>query len=229
MLQRIGLAQAMMNDPDLIVLDEPTDGVDPLGRRDIRDVLLRLRERGKTVFINSHLLSELEMISDRVAILVLGRVARQGTIEELTREQQRYEIELVSADPGNGLRSRVSDVFGRLGTSLREKRAAALSVAPPSPAMDAMRWQIPPAPPRFAVDAGEMADGVWVELEGPWIRIGTAEAERVQPILDALRSAGLTIRRLVPIRQTLEDLFMRAVIPPAQTPTVHNGDGGARP
>ena len=95
MAQRIGLAQALMNDPDLILLDEPTDGVDPVGRRDIRDVLLRLRARGKTVFINSHLLSELEMICDRVAILVSGSVARQGALSELTAHRQRYEIEFV--------------------------------------------------------------------------------------------------------------------------------------
>jgi ABC-2 type transport system ATP-binding protein len=95
MAQRIGLAQALMNDPDLVVLDEPTDGVDPHGRRDIREVLVRLRSAGKTVFVNSHLLSELEMVCDRVAILVGGRVARQGTIDELTIAKQRYEIEIV--------------------------------------------------------------------------------------------------------------------------------------
>lgn len=96
MRQRIGIAQALMNDPDLVVLDEPTDGVDPVGRRDIRNVLLRLREQGKTVFLNSHLLSELEMVCDRVAIMVQGKVASQGTIEELTTEGRRYEIDLAS-------------------------------------------------------------------------------------------------------------------------------------
>lgn len=98
MMQRIGLAQTMMNDPDLILLDEPTDGVDPIGRRDIRDALLRLRYQGKTVFINSHLLSELEMVTDRVAILVGGRVARQGTVSDLSADQQRYEIEVSGPD-----------------------------------------------------------------------------------------------------------------------------------
>src|SRR5688572_25917505 len=96
MAQRIGLAQALMNDPDLVVLDEPTDGVDPEGRRDIREVLVRLRSQGKTVFVNSHLLGELEMVCDRVAILVAGRVARQGTLDELTVAKQRYEIEVVA-------------------------------------------------------------------------------------------------------------------------------------
>jgi ABC-2 type transport system ATP-binding protein len=98
MMQRVGLAQAMVNDPDLILLDEPTDGVDPQGRKEIRDVLAELRQQGKTVFINSHLLSELEMVCDRVAILVNGAVAKQGTFDELSEAQQRYEIEVAAAD-----------------------------------------------------------------------------------------------------------------------------------
>ena len=84
MQQRIALAQALMNDPDLVVLDEPTDGLDPVGRKETRDVLLQLRAEGKTVFLNSHLLGEVEQICDRVAILVEGNVVRQGTIAEMT-------------------------------------------------------------------------------------------------------------------------------------------------
>ena len=97
---------ALSADPDLIVLDEPTDGVDPVGRRDIRDVLIRLRDQGKTVFVNSHLLSELEMVCDRVAILVKGKVARQGTVADLTATKAYYEIELLPP-PGGTLRDRV--------------------------------------------------------------------------------------------------------------------------
>lgn len=97
MRQRIGVAQALMNDPDLVLLDEPTDGVDPVGRRDIRNVLLEMKRRGKTVLLNSHLLSELEMMCDRVAILVRGSVVGQGTIEHLTKDQERYEIALDTA------------------------------------------------------------------------------------------------------------------------------------
>lgn len=81
-----------------MLLDEPTDGVDPVGRRDIRQMCQTLKDRGKTVFLNSHLLSELEMICDRVAILVQGRVASQGTIDSLTTHRQRYEIEVASDD-----------------------------------------------------------------------------------------------------------------------------------
>ncbi|MFQ5491952.1 MAG: ATP-binding cassette domain-containing protein [Phycisphaerae bacterium] len=92
MLQRLGIAQALMNDPELVVLDEPTDGLDPMGRRDVRELLLELKNKGKTVFLNSHLLSELEMVCDRVAILVDGMIARQGTLSELTEHTTEYTI-----------------------------------------------------------------------------------------------------------------------------------------
>lgn len=83
MTQRVGLAQALLNDPDVLFLDEPTSGLDPLGRRDIRDIILSLKARGKTVFLNSHLLSEVEQVCDRVAILKAGRLMRIGTVDEL--------------------------------------------------------------------------------------------------------------------------------------------------
>ncbi|MBC22859.1 MAG: ABC transporter ATP-binding protein [Phycisphaerae bacterium] len=92
MMQRIGLAASMVNDPDLVVLDEPTDGVDPVARREIRDVLSSMRADGRTVFLNSHLLSEVELVCDRVAILLQGRLSKEGTIDELTESSQRYEI-----------------------------------------------------------------------------------------------------------------------------------------
>ena len=97
MLQRLGIAQALMNDPELIVLDEPTDGLDPVGRKDVRELFLELKDQGKTIFLNSHLLSELEMVCDRVAILVEGNVARQGTLAELTERTLEYRI-VVSGD-----------------------------------------------------------------------------------------------------------------------------------
>ena len=99
MRQRLGLAWALMGDPDLILLDEPLDGVDPIGRKEVRDIILALKARGKTVFVNSHVLGELELMCDSVAILSRGRVVRHGTIEALTRESFRYEIEVA----GNAL------------------------------------------------------------------------------------------------------------------------------
>ncbi len=94
MKQRVGIAQALFHDPAIIFLDEPTDGVDPVGRREIREILLRLREQGKTIFINSHLLGEVELICDRVAILQRGEMIREGDIETLTRQVGRYQIRL---------------------------------------------------------------------------------------------------------------------------------------
>lgn len=99
MMQRLGLAQAILNDPDLVILDEPTDGVDPIGRKQIRELLVRLRDRGKTIFLNSHLLSEVEMICDRVAILNKGKLVRSGTVRELTVKEHLYEISVVGELP----------------------------------------------------------------------------------------------------------------------------------
>lgn len=161
MMQRIGLAQALMNDPDLVLLDEPTDGVDPMGRRDIREVIRSLRERGKTIFVNSHLLGELEMICDRVAILVAGLVARQGTLDELAALRQRYEVE----------------VDGDLDGAIEGLPA------------------ISPA----------------IELSGRIIRLNTTDSADVQPLIDLLRRQGLIIRRVEPVRPSLEDLFIEAV------------------
>ncbi len=98
MLQRIGLAQALISDPDILLLDEPTDGVDPVGKIEIRKVLEHIRTQGKSIILNSHLLSEVESVADRVAILQKGRVLRISSVDELTSRQSQYEIE---ADMGN--------------------------------------------------------------------------------------------------------------------------------
>ncbi len=93
MLQRVGLAQALINDPELVVLDEPMSGLDPVGRKQVRDLILRLREEGRTVFFSSHILSDVESLSDRVAIVSRGRVVGLGTVEDLLAgREQRVEI-----------------------------------------------------------------------------------------------------------------------------------------
>ncbi len=92
MMQRLGLAQAIIHDPELIFLDEPTDGVDPIGRKEIRDILIELKNKNKTIFINSHLLSEVELVSDKVAILNEGKLLKHGTVDELTIDKEVYEI-----------------------------------------------------------------------------------------------------------------------------------------
>lgn len=99
MMQRLGLAQAIINEPELIFLDEPTDGVDPIGRKEIRDILIDLKEKGTTIFLNSHLLSEVELVSDRVAILNEGKLLKEGTVKDLTTSEEVYEIETTADIP----------------------------------------------------------------------------------------------------------------------------------
>jgi ABC-2 type transport system ATP-binding protein len=94
MKQRLGIAQALFHDPAVIFLDEPTDGVDPIGRREIRAIMQRLKEEGKTIFLNSHLLSEVELICDRVGILEQGDLVREGDIATLTRQRGFYQVGL---------------------------------------------------------------------------------------------------------------------------------------
>jgi ABC-2 type transport system ATP-binding protein len=83
MLQRAGLAQALMNDPELVVLDEPMSGLDPIGRKEVRDLIIELRDAGKTVFFSSHILTDIEAIADQVAIIARGQLQSQGTPAEL--------------------------------------------------------------------------------------------------------------------------------------------------
>ncbi len=99
MQQRIGLAQAILHDPELVILDEPTSALDPLGRRRVREVVDYLRQQGKTVFLNSHLLSEVERSCDRVAIIHKGRVIKQGTLEELLVNRSIVTLELRKVTP----------------------------------------------------------------------------------------------------------------------------------
>ena len=86
MLQRVGLAQALVNDPEVVFLDEPMSGLDPIGRREVRDLIAALRQEGKTVFMCSHILSDIEVLCDRVAILKGGRLAHVGYLEELRQQ-----------------------------------------------------------------------------------------------------------------------------------------------
>jgi ABC-2 type transport system ATP-binding protein len=99
MLQRIGLAQALVQEPRLVILDEPTAGVDPLGSRQIRDLILKLRERGITVFLCSHLLEQVQEVCDRVGIIFRGKMVREGKLEDLIAIEDQSEIVLRDASP----------------------------------------------------------------------------------------------------------------------------------
>lgn len=114
MQQRLGLAQSMIHEPDLIFLDEPTDGVDPIGRAKIREMVTDLKKRGSTIFINSHLLNEVEMICDQVVIIHQGKILREGTIDELTPATGTTHFEL-RKDPGD-----LSTLLAGLGMGLNQ-------------------------------------------------------------------------------------------------------------
>jgi ABC-2 type transport system ATP-binding protein len=115
MKQRLGIAQALFHDPEVIFLDEPTDGVDPVGRRHIRTMMQGLKDRGKTIFLNSHLLGEVELVSDRVGILNRGLMIREGGVEALTRQRGSFAIGLA---PGQLL---PEEELARLGFQVRRR------------------------------------------------------------------------------------------------------------
>jgi len=113
MLQRVGVAQALINDPDLILLDEPTSGLDPLGALQIREVIVRIREQGKTVFLCSHLLKEMEPLCDNIAILNRGKVVMAGTVDSLLAGPQGMYMLRAHTVPqavAESLRSYATDV-----------------------------------------------------------------------------------------------------------------------
>ena len=112
MLQRLGLAQSMIHKPQLIVLDEPTDGVDPVGRREIRDVLKRLADEGHSVFLNSHLLQEIELVCESVAILNHGQCLLTGTVKDLKAALTDSAVYLQLRGPEAGVRNATSALPG---------------------------------------------------------------------------------------------------------------------
>jgi ABC-2 type transport system ATP-binding protein len=120
MLQRIGLAQALIHDPRLVVLDEPTAGVDPAGSRDIRDLILDLKRRGITVLLSSHLLAQAQEICDRVGILAEGVLVREGHLQELIAIEN--QTELVITDASDELFQEIESIVNRSRAKLIERR-----------------------------------------------------------------------------------------------------------
>ena len=149
MLQRVGVAQALIHDPKVVFLDEPMSGLDPIGRKQIRDLILSLRAQGKTVLMNTHILHDVEMICDRVAIIVKGRIRHQGRIEDFLPDsrrttdvvvaslppetaealEERFELELRGLGERVELRIPEKDVHGVLDTAM-SVGAQVVSVTP---------------------------------------------------------------------------------------------------
>jgi ABC-2 type transport system ATP-binding protein len=163
MLQRVGLAQALLNDPEVIFLDEPMSGLDPLGRRDVRALMLELRDAGRTIFFSSHILSDAEALCSQVAIVAKGRLAGAGRLADM-REFAVHGWELVMAGVPEAALARI--------------RGVARSVV--GVAGDRYVIELPP-------------DG------------------RPEELLRDLTAAGATLVSLNPVRETLEDVFVRRV------------------
>lgn len=123
MLQRIGLAQALLNNPELVFLDEPTSGLDPLGRRLVRTIIKSLREEGTAVFLNSHLLSEIELTCERVAFIREGRILRTATLAELQREGIQVRLRVGQSTPA------LLEALGEFGSGVTmEKRTGQITL-----------------------------------------------------------------------------------------------------
>ena len=163
MLQRVGIAQALLNDPEVVFLDEPMSGLDPMGRRDVRQLILELRDQGRTVFFSSHILSDAEALCRRVGVVARGRLAASGTLADILAFQVHgWELVMSGVSP---------DMMSRLKSAVR--RATEIS------------------PGRYSLE---------LSLDQPPDRI-----------LAELTAAGASLVSLNPMRDTLEDFFMKRI------------------
>ena len=163
MIQRVGIAQALLNDPEVIFLDEPMSGLDPLGRRDVRSLILELRDQGRTVFFSSHILADAEALCRRVAVVAGGRLAASGTLSDILAFQVHgWELVMSNVSP---------EMFARVKPAVRR-------VTEISPGRYSLELPLDQSPDRM---------------------------------LSELTAAGATLVSLNPMRDTLEDFFMRRV------------------
>ena len=162
MMQRLGLAQALINDPQLIFLDEPTDGVDPIGRKEIRDILQDLKSKSKTIFLNSHLLSEVELITDRVGILNKGKLLREGTVKEFTEKKEEYTLN-------------IEDDFSAEALAELQKEIILSKDKPGS------------------------------------YTVKVADINELNKFIDFIRNRSILIKGIVPVKSTLEEMFISLI------------------
>jgi ABC-2 type transport system ATP-binding protein len=146
MLQRIGLAQALIHDPDLLFLDEPTAGVDPLGSAQIRDLILRLKKMGKTVIFSSHLLEQVQEVADRVAIFSLGKKVLEGSLDSLLTENQSTQIDL-PGDLSAEQKDRIRELLAQAGVASGDVRFSRPHLSLEQLYLRTVQMQAPASPP----------------------------------------------------------------------------------
>ncbi len=164
MLQRVGLAQSLINDPEIVFLDEPMSGLDPVGRREIRELIAGLRDKGTTVFMSTHILSDIEALCDEVAILRNGKLAATGNLNDLL-------------------------------TTSGESRSLEISVQ--NVAADAIREQI------------EFIPGVTLTPKPSGVIIRVLDETDINAVLEITRKAGGHLASIQPVKQSLEELFVK--------------------
>ena len=164
MLQRVGLAQSLINDPEVVFLDEPMSGLDPVGRREIRELIAGLRDKGKTVFMSTHILSDIEALCDEVAILRAGKLAAAGKLDEL----------LTSDDATRALEINVQGVE-----------------------FDAIREQV------------EFIAGASIQPKPNGANIQVIDESDIEAVLQITRTAGGRLASIQPVKQSLEELFVK--------------------
>ena len=183
MLQRLGLAQALLHDPEVLILDEPTDGLDPVGRREVREVLEQLKSEGKTVFINSHLLQEIELFCDRVAIMALGSLRHLGSIDELSAklDADGALVWMILHGSSDSIDAALQEVVG--------------AIEPAKDASSAVGQQVH----RESMEVGER------------LTISLPDQAAIDHCVDRLRAHGVSIAQLAKKRMTLEDAFLKLI------------------
>ncbi|MBK6723736.1 MAG: ABC transporter ATP-binding protein [Acidobacteria bacterium] len=164
MLQRVGLAQSLINDPEIVFLDEPMSGLDPVGRREIRELIAGLRAKGKTVFMSTHILSDIEALCDEVAILRRGKLAASGRLDDL----------LMSDEASRALEVNIHGV-----------------------AADAIREQI------------EFIAGASIEPRPNGAVIQILDESDIDAVLTITRESGGRLASIHPVKQSLEELFVK--------------------
>lgn len=192
MRQRLGLAQALLHNPDLLVLDEPTDGLDPVGRSEVRKVIERLRDEGKTIFLNSHILQEVELVCSRVAVLAQGTIRGSGRIDEIAGTDGELRVLIETQFHGDYSERQCESVI--------------------SECLQALGQKIESPPPVKPLQATNQTYRVNAAGDRRYrIEVVVTDQSTIDRIVDQLRSRQVSICRLEMKRPTLEDTFIKLV------------------